>query len=153
MPTVDPQQVAWISAGAALLGALIGSVGGVASQYIAQVLIEGRELKARTRREARTLEAFRGLLRTHRALARNYRENSIAPTTAALNTTLQPLRTAIQDPTLFLDLEPMQIDSLYLVIQRSDAIILTNSQGLEGTMEEVASLAKECDVAATALGF
>jgi len=101
---------------AALLGALIGSIGGVVSQYTTQYLIDRNDDNTRARREARTLEAFRGMLRSYRALIVAYFGRERLPSIVAMKTAIAPLRDAIAQPDLFLDLNPDQIRTLFRIV-------------------------------------
>jgi hypothetical protein len=125
MGTVDAQHVVWISSGAALLGALIGSLGAVLSQYIAQHLMARREERERTRRETRTIEAFRGIIFGIKAVAITTKENPLNVGRNAVRlhaTVVAPLRQALQEPTLYLSLKPDQVSAVFGVLSLAEAI-------------------------------
>jgi len=127
MGTVDAQQVAWISAGAALIGALIGSLGGIVAQIVTQMLIEHREAIERARRERRTREAFRGIVRGIRSLADTvtYKDAVIGPDHVRMHEiVIAPLQSALKEPAFYLGLTHDQIMAVFAMQTMGEALAI-----------------------------
>jgi hypothetical protein len=100
------------SASAALIGAGVGLLGGIGSQFVSSALAAGRESKAQERREQRTRSAISAMLIRLHELLMTERDHGVVWDAHWLDTALAPIQRVISEPDLLLDLEPDQSHAL-----------------------------------------
>jgi hypothetical protein len=124
MPSIALPPESLIAAVAGLIGALLGCLGGIGSQYVAHMMISRRESADRRRREDRILYAFRGMLTILKTTVETVVKMEFNVSAEIYLPSIEPLRRGLQDADLYLSLRSDQITALFNVLDGAEMTLL-----------------------------